>query len=289
MSPVPATDGRDGPGSRAQNLETLVDVEGVSKEFRVRGADGRSTQFRAVDNVSFTVERHGSLGIVGESGSGKTTLARILVGLEQPTSGTLAVGGATLDSRTPSRKARKLLGRSVQMVYQDPYSSLDPLQTIGAGLDEILRLRSDADPKRRKERAGELLEQVGMGASHLTSRPSQMSGGQLQRVAIARALACTPRLLVLDEAVSALDVSVQGQALNLLSDLRETLDVAYVFVSHDLAVVQQVSDHIIVMHHGQIVERGRTDHVLNQPKDEYTKTLLAAVPTAGWKPRTSSN
>jgi ABC-type oligopeptide transport system ATPase subunit len=170
------------------------------------------------------------------------------------------------------------------MVFQDPYFSLDPRQTVGACLDEVLRFHAPAGRAARRDRAVQLLHQVGLDERHENLRPRSLSGGQRQRVAIARALACDPEVLILDEAVSALDVSVQGQVLNLLADLRAQLRVAYLFVSHDLAVVQQVTDETVVMHRGRIVESGSTDRILRTPASEYTRQLLAAVPRPGWTP-----
>jgi ABC-type glutathione transport system ATPase component len=170
------------------------------------------------------------------------------------------------------------------MVFQDPYSSLDPRQTVRACLEEVLRLHAAAGKTARQARALQLLHQVGLDERHQDLRPRSLSGGQRQRVAIARALACDPEVLILDEAVSALDVSVQGQILNLLADLRAQLGVAYLFVSHDLAVVQQVTDNTVVMHRGRIVESGPTDEILRSPANDYTQRLLASVPRPGWKP-----
>ena len=284
MRANPEADGRAESVPSPAKANTIVDVNSVSRVYRVRDAGRRNVSFTAVDDVSFTVSRGGSLGIVGESGSGKTTLARMIVGLEHPTTGSIVVDGVSMDGRARTRAARRARGQTVQMVYQDPYSSLDPRQTVGDSLDEVLRFCFKLSSGARRARTIELLEQVGLSQSHLALRPNVLSGGQRQRVAIARALACTPSLLVLDEAVSALDVSVQGQVLNLLADMRSELDVSYVFISHDLAVVQQISDEIIVMHNGKVVERGRTEQVLNKPNDEYTQRLIEAVPTVGWKP-----
>jgi|SRR5665213_551129 len=284
MRAGPEADGRAESVPSPAKVDAIVDVNSVSRVYRLRDAGRRNTSFTAVDDVSFSVSRGGSLGIVGESGSGKTTLARMIVGLEHPTTGSIVVDGVRVDGRARTRAARRARGRTVQMVYQDPYSSLDPRQTVGDSLDEVLRFCFKLSSGARRARTSELLEQVGLSQIHLALRPNVLSGGQQQRVAIARALACTPSLLVLDEAVSALDVSVQGQVLNLLADMRSELDVSYVFISHDLAVVQQISDEIIVMHNGKVVERGRTEQVLNKPNDEYTKRLIAAVPTVGWKP-----
>jgi oligopeptide transport system ATP-binding protein len=263
----------------------VLQVRELRKVFKVKAEGSRQTEdLVAVDNVSFELPASGSLGIVGESGSGKTTVARIIAGLERPTSGTVIVAGAPLQPKRLRGEERRARGRRVQMVFQDPYSSLDPRQTVGACVDEALRFHTAAGKADRRERTLELLHQVGLDERHETLRPRSLSGGQRQRVAIARALACDPELLILDEAVSALDVSVQGQVLNLLADLRAQLRVAYLFVSHDLAVVQQVTDDTVVMHRGRIIESGPTDTILREPASDYTRQLLAAVPRPGWQP-----
>jgi peptide/nickel transport system ATP-binding protein len=262
-----------------------LQVSGLRKVFKVRAEGSRRTEdLVAVDDVSFDLPASGSLGIVGESGSGKTTVARIIAGLERPTSGTVLIGGA---ERAPGRQHghdRRARGRQVQMVFQDPYSSLDPRQTVRGCVEEALRLHAPDAAAARRDRSRDLLHQVGLDERHESLRPRSLSGGQRQRVAIARALACDPEVLILDEAVSALDVSVQGQVLNLLADLRERLGVAYLFVSHDLAVVQQVTEETVVLHRGRVVEAGPTDALLSAPAADYTRQLLAAVPRPGWQP-----
>jgi ABC-type glutathione transport system ATPase component len=239
----------------------------------------------AVDDVSFGVEAGRSLAIVGESGSGKTTVARMLVGLERPTSGTITACGR--DRSTPARttRERRSRGREVQIVFQDPYSSLDPRQSVGDAIDEILRLHGTGDRSERRARVGELAAFVGLDERQTRALPRALSGGQRQRVAIARALAAAPSVLILDESVAALDVSIQAQVLNLLQDIREATSVSYILISHDLAVVRQVTEDAIVMHRGRIVESGPTARVLDDPQEPYTRLLRASVPTAGWKPR----
>ncbi len=258
-------------------------VVDLRKVFRVRRGTPGHDEIVAVDDVSFAVPRSGSLAVVGESGSGKTTLARMIVGLETPTSGQIVLDGRPRSTST-SRRARAARARQVQMVFQDPYSSLDPKQTVYQCLEEVVRLHSSLDRSGRSQRVNTLLAQVGLDERHHAVRPSSLSGGQRQRVAIARALATEPDVLILDEAVSALDVSVQGQVLNLLADLRDELGVTYVFVSHDLAVVQQIAETTIVMHRGRIVEEGQTDVILTDPQDPYTQRLLSALPRPGWRP-----
>ena len=251
-----------------------VEVRGLRKLYR---------DVAAVDGVSFAVPRGQSLAIVGESGSGKTTTARIIVGLEQPTAGEILLNGVARGYRRVGSRARRVLGREVQIVFQDPYSSLDPRQRIGAGLDELIRVHEpDLAATARAGRLRQLLDQVGQDERQARSFPRQMSGGQRQRVAIARALACRPRVLILDEAVASLDVSIQAQVLNLLADIRERTEITYLFISHDLAVVRQVSDMVAVMRSGQIVESGRTEDVLDNPRHPYTRALLDAIPDAGW-------
>ena len=239
----------------------------------------------AVDGVDLAVAEGGSLAIVGESGSGKTTVARMLVGLTAPTAGTITACGH--DRSTPSRSAkeRRRRGGEVQIVFQDPYSSLDPRHSAEQAIDEVLRLhRPGAAKDERRSRAAELGDLVGLDERQLRARPGALSGGQRQRVAIARALAAEPRVLILDESVAALDVSIQAQILNLLADIREETGVSYVLISHDLAVVRQITDEAIVMHRGRVVERGPTGDVLDHPQEPYTQLLRASVPRPGWKP-----
>lgn len=242
----------------------------------------RGEAFTAVDDVSFSVPSGGSVALVGESGSGKTTCARILVGLETPTSGDVRLEGRTVSRSRADRHAR---ARVLQMVFQDPYQSLDRRQTVEDCLHEVLSLHGFRDPAARRERAHALLDLVGLDERHGSSRPARLSGGQRQRVAIARALAREPSLLVLDEAVSALDVSIQAQILNVLIAARQATGVAYLFITHDLSVVSQVCDSVVVMRHGQVVESGSTVSVLSEPREDYTRTLVDSVPRPGWTPR----
>jgi len=262
-----------------------VQVEGLRKVFRVSQPGGRSrVDVVAVDDVSFAVAPGRSLAIVGESGSGKSTTARMIMGLEQPTAGRITLGGAERRRGRLNSRERRRYGREIQIVFQDPFSSLDPRQRVRDALDEVLKLHFDLSRAGREERIRELLDQVGLDERHARALPRALSGGQQQRVAIARALASEPRVLILDEAVASLDVSIQAQVLNLLADIREQTGVTYLFISHDLAVVRQVSDDAIVMRRGEIVERGATDRVLDDPQHPYTKALLSAVPRRGWKP-----
>jgi len=236
----------------------------------------------AVDDLSFSVPPGGSLAIVGESGAGKTTVARMLLGLETPTSGRIRVAGQELGRRRPATAERRRRAKRLQAVFQNPYGSLDPRQCVGNCLEEALRLHSGRDRRARQERALQLLHQVGLEERHAQSLPSQLSGGQRQRVAIARALAPEPELLVLDEAVSALDAPVQAQILALLAALRAETGVAYLCISHNLAVVRQIADQLIVMRDGQVVEAGTIENVLDTPRHPYTQLLRSSVPGPGW-------
>ena len=265
-------------------MTPLLSVRELRREFGTRSADGRSEPFTAVDGITFELAEGESLAVVGESGSGKTTTARIVAGLDVPTSGEVLIDGIPWRPGG-GRSARRARARQVQMVFQDPYSSLDPRQRAGAAVEEILRCDGMRGSAGRRRRALDLFEAVGLDDSHLTALPRRLSGGQRQRLAIAKALATNPRLLILDEAVAALDVSVQAQILNLLADLRRQTGVGYLFISHDLAVVRHVSERCLVMHHGRIVEAGRTRDVLTAPTHEYTRALLEAIPRPGWIPR----
>ena len=255
----------------------LLEVTGLRKAYRLG-----DTVLQAVDGLTFTLAPGGSIGLVGESGSGKTTTARMLIGLETPDEGTIVVNGTPLAPTVSGREARLERARAVQIVWQDPYLSLDPRMKVGAALDAVLRLHTELDREGRRARVAVLLEQVGLGSREEAALPRQLSGGQRQRVAIARALAVEPRVLVLDEAVSALDVSVQAQVLNLLDDLRRETGVGLVFVSHDLAVVRYVCDDVLVMRRGVCVEQRPTADVLTAPEHPYTRLLLASVPRQGW-------
>ena len=255
--------------------EPVLQVEGLRKLFG---------DHLAVDDVRFSVPPSGSLAIVGESGSGKTTVAKMIVGLEAPTAGTIRACGRDRSKAAHSSAERRQRGREVQIVFQDPYTSLDPRQTVEATLDEILKLHQGWPQDRRRERVLELTELVGLDARQTRALPRTLSGGQRQRVAIARALAAQPQVLILDESVAALDVSIQAQVLNLLADILDETGISFVLISHDLAVVRQLTDETIVMWQGRVVERGPTAQVLDDPQDDYTKRLRASVPRPGWKP-----
>jgi len=255
--------------------DAVLEVRGLRKVFGSQVA---------VDDVSFSLPEGGSLAIVGESGSGKTTIAKMIVGLERPTAGTIHACGQ--DRSTPARslRDRRRRGREVQIVFQDPYTSLDPRQTVEGTIDEVLRLHHSWGKDRRRERVRKLADLVGMDARQMRALPRWLSGGQRQRVAIARALAAEPRVVILDESVAALDVSIQAQVLNLLADIHDETGVSFLCISHDLAVVRQLTQETLVMWRGKIVERGPTAQVLDDPQDDYTKRLRASVPRPGWKP-----
>jgi peptide/nickel transport system ATP-binding protein len=262
----------------------VLEVAALGKAFRVRGEDGRR-DLLAVDDVSFTVSAGGSLAIVGESGSGKTTIARMIVGLQAPTAGTIAVGGNPRTHPPRGARERRARGREAQIVFQDNYASLDPRQRVGEAIAEALDLHFNPTPRERERRVAELLDGVGLTEEHGRALPRSLSGGERQRAALARALAVQPRLLVLDEAVSSLDVATQAQILDLLADIRAATGTAYVFISHDLAVVRRVSEETVVLRGGRIVERGPTEQILTAPADPYTRLLLDSVPRPGWRPR----
>ena len=266
--------------------EPILEVQDVSKVFELRHRAGGDGRIVAVDGVSFSLDQGGSLAIVGESGSGKTTLARIICGLETATTGQVMFRGEPRPKAGRGRE-RRVAARQIQMVFQDPYSSLDPRQTGHRCLDEALRVHTDRSASERSELIRDLGHQVGLGERELQSSPRRLSGGQRQRLAIARALAVDPSVLILDEAVSALDVSVQAQILNLLVEIRRARGLSYVFVSQDLAVVRQISEHVIVMRKGTVVEAGLTADVLAHPEAPYTRLLRESVPRRGWRPSRS--
>jgi ABC-type glutathione transport system ATPase component len=254
----------------------VLQAAGLRKEFG---------KLVAVDDVSFDLPPGRSLAIVGESGSGKTTIARMIVGLERATGGTITACGHDRSRPARSTRDRRRRGREVQIVFQDPYTSLDPRQTAEATIDEVLRLHHGWRADRRQARTAELIDLVGLDTRQARALPRSLSGGQRQRVALARARAAQPALLILDESVAALDVSIQAQVLNLLADIRDETHVSYILISHDLAVVRQLTDEAIVLHRGKVVERGRTARVLDHPEHPYTQRLRASVPRPGWKPR----
>jgi peptide/nickel transport system ATP-binding protein/oligopeptide transport system ATP-binding protein len=258
----------------------LLEVQNLKTWFPVLGGVMRRKvgDIRAVDDVSFTIEAGCTVGLVGESGSGKTTVGRTILKLIPSTSGRVLYNGRDI-LPLPEREFRPLR-REMQMIFQDPFGSLNPRFTIGEIVGEALEIhfpkmtRSD-----RASRVADLLRLVGLKADMMRRYPHEFSGGQRQRIGIARALAVEPRFIVCDEPVSALDVSVQAQIVNLLQDLQEQFGIAYLFIAHDLAVVEHISDHVLVMHHGKIVESASAEAIYNDPQNEYTKVLLSAVPS----------
>ncbi|MEV6594888.1 ABC transporter ATP-binding protein [Streptomyces acidicola] len=260
----------------AADAAPLVEARNLVKEFRLPRAGGEARTLRAVDDVSLTLRRGQTLALVGESGSGKSTTARLVLRLADATSGQVLFDGT--DVTTAKGAAVRLLRRRAQLVYQNPYASLDPRFSIAEVITEPLRAFKVGDRASRLARARELLDRVALPSSTLERRPAELSGGQRQRVAIARALALSPDLVVCDEPVSALDVSVQAQVLDLLVELQAETGVAYLFISHDLAVVRQIAHQVAVMRAGRAVETGPPEDLFTEPRHEYTRELLAAIP-----------
>jgi peptide/nickel transport system ATP-binding protein len=270
----------DRPGSTGMNGgEPLLEVTDLVKHFPVKRGiliDREVDQVRAVDGISFAIPRGQTLGLVGESGSGKSTACRAVLQLTAPTSGSVRFEGEEIAGL--SRRRMRPLRREMQMIFQDPYASLNPRKRIGQIVGDPLRRQKVASGKELQKRVRELLERVGLGAEHYDRYPHEFSGGQRQRIGIARALALQPKLVIADEPVSALDVSIRAQIVNLLDDLQDEFGLTYLFVAHDIGVVRHISDRIAVMHNGKIVEEGTADQVCEHPEDAYTKKLLAAVP-----------
>ena len=259
--------------------EEILRVEHLTKVFEVRGAKGKDKTLTAVDDVGFGIRKGTTTALVGESGSGKSTVANIILNLIDPTSGKVFHDGVDLSTLGP--KELFALRRIMQPVFQNPYGSLDPMYSIFRVVEEPLRVHGIGTAKEREARVAELLDMVSLPRSVMRRYPHELSGGQRQRVAIARALALKPQIVVLDEAVSALDVLVQAQILRLLSDLQSELELTYLFITHDLAVVRQIADDVVVMEHGRIVESGAADELFANPRQDYTRELIRAVPGAG--------
>ena len=259
--------------------EEILRVEHLTKVFEVRGAKGKDKTLTAVDDVSFGIRKGTTTALVGESGSGKSTVANIILNLIDPTSGKVFHDGVDLSTLGP--KELFALRRIMQPVFQNPYGSLDPMYSIFRVVEEPLRVHGIGTAKEREARVAELLDMVSLPRSVMRRYPHELSGGQRQRVAIARALALKPQIVVLDEAVSALDVLVQAQILRLLSDLQAELELTYLFITHDLAVVRQIADDVVVMEHGRIVESEAADELFANPRQDYTRELIRAVPGAG--------
>lgn len=266
-------------GDNEATGKDIIRVENLTKVFNVRGQRGEKSELRAVDDVSFALKEGTTLAIVGESGSGKSTVANMILNLLDPTSGKVYYKGtdlSTLDNKSLFEMRRKL-----QVVFQNPYGSLDPMYSIYRCIEEPLLVHKVGNRKQREKRVAELLDMVAMPRSTMRRFPNELSGGQRQRIAVARALALNPEVVVLDEAVSALDVLVQNQILQLLANLQTELKLSYLFITHDLAVVRQSADEVVVMEKGKLVEHGKTDDLFSNAKEEYTRNLINSVPGLG--------
>ena len=271
------TDPTPHPSSGDATAPPTIELQDVHVVHRLRtGSLLHPDSIRAVDGVSVSVRRGEVLGVVGESGSGKSTLARVMTGLQPVTSGSVLFNGRPMGR---GRDARKDLGRNVSVIFQDPSTALNPRLAVQETLVDPLRVHGIGTESERLSRVKDLLHLVGLPQSALAVMPRQLSGGQRQRVAIARALALEPQIIVADEPTSALDVSVRAQVLNLLTDLKEELGLGLVFISHDISTVRFISDSIIVMNHGKVVEHGSAAQIFTEAQDEYTQTLLAAAPS----------
>ena len=258
-------------------MSIVVTARDLARYYTVsRGAFSGHATLKALDGVSFTIERGKTLAVVGESGCGKSTLARLITMIELPTSGSLNIAGQEIVGASAAQL--KALRSRVQIVFQNPYGSLNPRQKIGHALEEPLLVNTTMPAKERTEKARAMMASVGLRPEHYDRYPHMFSGGQRQRIAIARALMLDPELLVLDEPVSALDVSIQAQVLNLLADLQERLNLAYLFISHDLSVVRHIADDVMVMYLGRAVEQGTRQAIFDNPQHPYTRALLSATP-----------
>ena len=269
---------------QAQTPSPFLEVKGLKKYFPVRGALGTTVQeVKAVNDVSFTLYRGETFGLVGESGCGKSTLGRTILRLTEPTEGEAIYEGADIFAMSSAEliKARQ----DLQMVFQDPYSSLNPRKRIGTTLEEALKIHKIGTKEERSDRVLNILNRVGLQADHYYRYPHEFSGGQRQRVGIARALTMDPKLIVCDEPVSALDVSIQSQIINLLKELQNELGLTFLFIAHDISVVRYISDRIGVMYLGQMVEQAETDDIFEDPRHPYTQALLSSVPVPSIAPR----
>jgi oligopeptide transport system ATP-binding protein len=260
-----------------ENKEVILDIKNLIKYFPAnKGLFSKKSYVKAVDDVSFTINKGETLGLVGESGCGKTTTGRTLLKLYEPTSGQIIFKGKDISNL--SDKEMIPIRRKMQMIFQDPYASLNPRMTVGDIIGESIDIHKLYTGQAREEKIRFLLDKVGLNGSHINRYPHEFSGGQRQRIGIARALAVEPDLIVCDEPISALDVSIQAQIINMLEELQEELGLTYLFIAHDLSMVKHISTHIGVMYLGKLVEKGTSDEVYTNPLHPYTKALLSAVP-----------
>jgi dipeptide transport system ATP-binding protein len=267
------------PSTTGNNSTEIITAEGLTRYYQVKGEGffQPAATLKALDGVSFAIRRGQTLAVVGESGCGKSTLARLVTMIEAPTSGTFTING--IDGTTRDQNARKQIRKSVQIVFQDPYGSLNPRKKIGSILEEPLKINTDLSAAQRRQAAVEMLAKVGLSREQYSRYPHMFSGGQRQRIAVARALVLNPALVVADEPVSALDVSVQAQALNLLMDLQDEMNLTYIFISHDLSVVRHIANDLMVMYLGRPVEQGEKTIIFETPAHPYTRALLASTPS----------
>ena len=267
--------------AQTQQRKVLLEADDVCKWFPIKGLPFEKKRYvQAVNHVTFRLYQGETLGLVGESGCGKTTLARTVLRLIEPTQGSIQFDG--LDLMAQSKRQLRTMRKDMQIIFQDPYSALHPRMTVRQAIEEPMRIRGlYTGPGEREARVKKLLEMVGLNETHMDRYPHEFSGGQRQRIVIARALATEPKLIICDEPVSALDVSVRAQILNLLQDLQKKLDLTYLFISHDLSVVEHICDRVAIMYLGQMVELGSNEEIFSRPLHPYTKALLSAAPQVG--------